>query len=358
MFAIGPLVEKAESMKPSFTIMNDLRLTAVRGCSMKDLNNIRYFASIVEHGSLTAASEALGVAKSMLSQHLAALEQELGVQLIRRTSRRLQVTDIGKRYHAQCLVILNELTRASGIADSVRTLPRGRLRISCPLNFAQVALAPILTAFMLKYPEVEVVLELTNRPGALTDEGYDFALHIGNEPKQSGLITSSFSVDRELLLASPALLARCGTPRTPADLASLPTAAGHQPPDPGGRYVWHLSGPDGARKSVQYFPRLVTEDLWLIRESALAACALVALPPVLCRDVIDEGRLVQVLPDWTLREQRLRLMYPSRKGLTLAARTLIDFISSHLRSELVSLLAGTMRLATTPYRGGRRPGSG
>ena len=93
---------------------------------MKDLNNVFYFAKIVEHGSLSAASETLGVAKSMLSQHLSKLEKELGVQLIKRTTRTLQVTDIGVRYYEQCLVILKEMERASSMIDDVRTLPSGQ----------------------------------------------------------------------------------------------------------------------------------------------------------------------------------------------------------------------------------------
>jgi len=316
-------------MKSSFVMANDL-------------NNIRFFAAIVEHGSLTAASESLGVAKSMLSQRLASLEKELGVQLIRRTSRRLQITDIGKRYYAQCQVILNEVARASTLTDAVRLMPRGKLRIACPLNFAQIVLAPILNAFLLKYPEVQVTLEITNRTTALTDQGYDFALHIGAGAKSSTLVTSSFTLDPELLVASPTLLARLGTPRTPADLASLPSAAGQQPPDAGGRYWWHLSGPGATQQSLQHFPRLLTEDLWVIRESALAACALASLPLVLCRDAINEGRLVRVLPEYRLNDQKLLVMYPSRRGLTLAARTLIDFISSYLRNELRSLQDATM----------------
>ncbi|HSZ08269.1 MAG TPA: LysR family transcriptional regulator [Steroidobacteraceae bacterium] len=92
---------------------------------MKDLNDVFYFAKIVEHGSLSAAGETLGVAKSMLSQHLSRLEKELGVQLIKRTTRTLQVTDIGFRYYQQCLVILKEMDRASSIIDNVRTLRSG-----------------------------------------------------------------------------------------------------------------------------------------------------------------------------------------------------------------------------------------
>jgi DNA-binding transcriptional LysR family regulator len=331
MFPVPALVRKIEIVKPSFAMLNDL-------------NDIRIFALIVEKGSLTAASEALGVTKSMLSQHLASLEKELGVQLIRRTSRRLEVTDVGKRYYGQCAVILNEIVRASSITDSVRTLPRGKLRISCPINFAHATLAPVLASFMLQYPDVEVELGVTNRAAVLTAEGYDFVLHIGPDVRSSTLVRSSFSMDSEMLVASPALLSRLGTPRTPAEMKSLPSAAGHQPPDSGGRYLWHLSGKDGVRHTVQHHPRLLTEDLWVIRESALAGCAVVSLPLVLCRDAIDMGRLVQVLPGWTLREQKLHVMYPSRQGLTLAARTLIDFISNHLRSQLRNLQDGTLQM--------------
>jgi len=192
-----------------------------------DLNNIRFYAQIVERGSLTAAAESLGVAKSMLSQHLAALERELGVLLIRRTSRRLEITDIGKRYYAQCQVILGEIARASSLADSARTAPRGKLRIACPVNFAQVVMAPVVAAYLAKYPEVDLSLAVTNRANALIDEGFDFALYIGSPVKKSTLVTSAFKLDAEVLVASPALLARAGTPRSPGDLGAFASASEH-----------------------------------------------------------------------------------------------------------------------------------
>jgi len=318
---------------------------------MNDLNNILFFARIVEYGSLTAAAESLGVAKSMLSQRLSALEKELGVQLIRRTSRRLQVTEIGKRYYAQCGVVLREAANASGIVDSIRALPRGKLRISCPVNFSQGMLAPILSAFLDTYPDIEIVLDVTNRPAAMTD-GHDVVLHIAPVVKSLALVTSSFALDREVLVASPKLLSRIGMPRLPKDLKSMPSAASQQTPDAGGRYAWQLLGPKRARQTVRHFPRLLTEDLWVIRESALAGAVIAALPPVLCRDAVDDGRLVRVLPEWMLREQRLYVTYPSKRGLTLAARTLLDFVSRHLRHGLREVQDGTFQFSISQSRKG------
>lgn len=321
-------------MKPSFIMTNDL-------------NNIRFYAEIVERGSLTAAAESLGVAKSMLSQRLAALEQELGVQLIRRTSRRLEITEIGKRYYAQCQVILGEIARAESLADSIRSAPRGKLRIACPVNLAQVVLAPVLATYMSQHPEVEVSLAVTNRADAMIDEGFDFALYIGSPAKRSTLVTSAFRLDPEVIVASPALLARAGTPRSPGDLDALPSAWEHAP-DARGRHLWHLTRIDGTRQSVQHFPRLLTDDLWVIRESVLAGCTIAALPSVFCRDALEDGRLQRVLPNWTLKEVKLQVMYPSKRGLTLAARLLIDVIARHLRSRLRALQDGTLRFTATP----------
>jgi DNA-binding transcriptional LysR family regulator len=311
---------------------------------MNDLNNIRFFAKIVECGSLTAASESLGVAKSMLSQHLAKLEEELGVQLIRRSSRSLQITAIGERYYAQCLVILAEIERAASITESIRLVPRGKLRISCPINFAQIVFAPVLTKFMSSHPEVEVTVDTLNSESAVVDEVYDFSLYIGPKLRSSTLVTSSFNLGREILVASPDLLARWGAPQIPVDLKALPSAAGQLPPEANGRYVWHLSGPEGARESVTHSPRLLTEDLWIIKQSAMEACTIASMPPVMCRTELEDGRLVRVLPQWSLQEHKLHVLYPSKAGLTIAARALIDVLAQHLREQLGALLEGTVEM--------------
>jgi DNA-binding transcriptional LysR family regulator len=251
-------------------------------------------------------------------------------------------------------VILKEMERASIMIDDVRTLPSGKLRISSPLNFAQVILEPALTAFMTEYPNVDVVLEISNRETALTAEGYDFALRIGPDIRSPNLIIRSFTFERERLVASPELLSRAGSPREPADLKLLPSVGGALPPEQRGRYVWNLTGSGGQLCSVPHHPRLITADLWVLKQSAIAGCGVAALPPLMCRDAIDDGRLMHVLPHWLLPAHKLHAVYHSRRGLSLAARTLIDFIARHVRAWLRTALDETMPAHTPTLNKGKR----
>ena len=315
---------------------------------MNDLNNIYYFAKIVEHGGLSAASEALGVAKSVLSQHLAKLESELGVCLMQRTTRRLQITDVGARYYERCRAILSEIDRAAGVIDDVRETPRGKLRITSPLNFAQVVLAPVLTGFMVAYPEVEVALDITNEDVDLIAQGYDLALRIIPNLRPSNMVTRSFDLNQHILVASSELLARLGTPSVPDELKSLPSVAGALPAERGGRHVWHLSGPDDRQHAILHHPRLVTQDLCVLTEAALVGCGVVELPPSWCRDGLADGRLVHVLPQWSLPLLKLHAVYPSRRGLTLAVRTFMDYLAGHLHPWIDNVLNGTLQVRMQP----------
>lgn len=303
---------------------------------MNDLNNILYFAKIVENGSLSAAADALGVAKSVLSQHLAKLEADLGVRLIQRTTRKLQVTDVGRRYYERCRAVLAEVDRAGSVIDDAREVPRGRVRVTCPLNFAQIFMAPLLAEFMARHAEVEVVLNISNDDVDMIAEGYDLALRIVPCIKSSSLIMRSFTLNRHLLVASPEFIQRHGRPRTPADLRDLPSVGGAVPVAPGGRYQWRLSGP-GKTQTITYHPRLLSEDLFVLKEAALSGVGMAELPRSVCADELNDGRLVELLPQWQLPEMNLYAVYPSRNGLTLAVRMLIDFLASNLQPLVESI---------------------
>lgn len=317
---------------------------------MNDLNDLFYFAKIVEHGSLSAAGSALGVAKSVLSQHLARLEANLGVRLLQRDTRKLQITEVGVRYYQRCRAVLAEVERANSVIDDARGTPRGVVRVTGPVNFAQTILAPLLADFMLEYPEVEIVLDLTNREVDLIAEGYDVALRIAPGIRASSLAVRSFVLRRHQLIASPAYIERYGLPRTPEDLRGAAGLGGLLDLGRGNRHSWHLTAQDGTVSEIAFAPRLVTEDIVVIKHAALSGCGVAELPTVLCRDEIADGRLVVLLPEWVLPEMTLYTVFPSRKGLAPAVRCFIDFLSEHLRDALDSAFAGA-KSANEPWPG-------
>lgn len=311
---------------------------------MHDLNNILYFAKIVEHGSFSAASDALGVAKSVLSQHLARLEADLGVRLIQRTTRKLQITDVGMRYYQRCRIVLSEIERAGSVIDEARETPRGTVRLTCPVNFAQVILAPVLADFLVGHPQVEVALDITNREIDLIAEGYDLALRIATQIRASTQVVRSFQLKPHLLLASRGLLDVHGTPADPEALRRFPSLAGTHGALRNGRHLWQLTHAGGSTRSIVHSPRLLTEELMVLKEAAIAGCGIVELPAACCRDELADGSLVPLLPQWTLPPMHLHAVFPSRSGLTPAVRGFIDFLSLRMSEVLDSDRLNSLRV--------------
>ncbi|WP_300618360.1 LysR substrate-binding domain-containing protein [Dokdonella sp.] len=301
---------------------------------MNDLNDLFYFAKIVEHGSLSAASAELGVAKSVLSEHLSRLEANLGVRLLQRNTRKLQITDVGSRYYQRCRAVLLEVERANSVIDDARGTPRGVVRVTSPVNFAQTILAPLLVDFMLGYPEVEVVLDMTNREVDVIADGYDVALRIAPGIRASSLAVRSFVLRRHLLVASPSWIERHGLPRRPEDLRGAAGLGGLLDLGRGNRHGWRLVGPGGDIHEIAFAPRLITEDIVVIMQAALGGCGVAELPVSMCRAEIADGRLVVLLPEWSLPEMTLYAVFASRKGLAPAVRCFIDYLSEHLHGAL------------------------
>lgn len=306
---------------------------------MKDLNDLVYFARIVEHGSLSAASAALGVAKSVLSEHLSRLEADLGVRLLQRSTRRLQITDVGARYYQRCRAVLAEVERADLVIDEARSSPRGVVRVTSPVNFAQTILAPLLVDFLREFPDIELIVDMTNREVDLIAEGYDVALRIAPHIRASSLVVRSFLLKRHLLVASPSWIRANGLPRLPDDLRGVDGLGGLMDLGRGNRHGWRFEGPRGEVREVAFSPRLITEDIIVIKQAALAGCGVAELPTMVCQPEIADGRLVALLPDWTLPDMTLYAMFASRKGIAPAVRCFIDHLSEHLRGALEQAFA-------------------
>ncbi len=298
-----------------------------------DLNDMLYFTEVVERGGFAAAGRALDIPKSRLSRRVAELEEQLGVRLLQRTTRKLALTEVGEQYLRHCLAMREAAQAAAHVAAQVQTEPRGTLRVSCPVTLAQTSVAVLVPLFMRAYPEVRVEMLVTNRVIDLVEEGIDVALRVRPTLEASGsLVIKQLGQTRTLLVASPELLARQPAPQTPEDLARLDSVAMSVSD---GRSSWRLLGPEGAEVMHVHRPRYVADDLLTLKLAVLMGTGICVLPDYMCRDELRDGRLVALLPDWAPPAGVVHAVFPSRRGLVPAVRRFLDFLGEHLKGEQV-----------------------
>jgi DNA-binding transcriptional LysR family regulator len=188
---------------------------------MDKLAAMRTFVAIVDHGSLTAAADSLGKAGPTVVRSLATLEEELGVRLLRRTTRRMSLTEEGRSYLERCRQILSDVDEAERALSSRQATPRGELRVTAPVLFGQLRVAPLVMRFLREYAEVKVELLLLDRVVNMVEEGIDVGIRIA-ELEDSSMIATRVGEVRRVVCASPSLLRRSGTPRHPRELADAP----------------------------------------------------------------------------------------------------------------------------------------
>lgn len=293
-----------------------------------DLNDLQFYAMVVEHGGFAAAERALGVPKSRLSRRIAQLESDLGVRLLQRSTRKFAVTDVGQSVYRHAQTMLAEAQAAREAVDRVSATPRGVIKVSCPVALAQELLAPLLPEFMKKHPQVRIQLHVSNRRVDVIQEGFDVALRVRSHLTDDGeMVARSFGQLRELLVASPKYLDRVGRPATPTDLAGHTTLSMSEDDS---RQRWTLHGPDGQVQKVDLTPALMAQDFPLLLAAARDALGVVLLPELSCAEAIRKRELEVVLPQWNLPQGICHAIYPSRRGLLPAVRVFIDFLADRL----------------------------
>jgi DNA-binding transcriptional LysR family regulator len=200
--------------------------------------------------------------------------------------------------------------------------------VACPVTLAQTVRAELMPAFLARYPLVRVERLVSNRVVNLVEEGVDVALRVRTTLDDSGsLVVKRLGDDAPVLVASPALLARQGTPSTLDDLSRLDSMAMSTTD---GRASIPLTGPDGKETVLQHTPRYVADDLLTLRLAALAGTGMCWLPSYMCEDDLRQGRLVRLLPDWQTPRGVVHAVFPSRRGLTPAVRRFLDFLGEHV----------------------------
>lgn len=292
------------------------------------LDDLRYYAAVVRHGGYAPAARALGLATSRLSRHVDALERRLGVRLLQRSTRRFHVTPIGERLARQVEAMLSEAAAALELVATATAHPRGRVRVACPIAIAESMLAPILPAFLKRYPEVQIDLDVSNRRVDVLAEGYDLALRVRSEPSgEDGLVLRRFADLEELLVASPGYCAAAGRPEQPEALAGHPFLGFGALGESAHLELRHS---DGRRAVVELPPRLATAAFAALRSAALGGLGIALLPASVVATDLSQGRLLRVLPDWHLPAGVFHVVYPHRRGLLPAVRVFLDFLTTHL----------------------------
>ncbi|MBJ3816547.1 LysR family transcriptional regulator [Shimwellia pseudoproteus] len=276
---------------------------------LQDLNDLYYFARVVERGGFAEASRATGIPRSTLSRRIAALEERLGVRLIQRSTRRFNVTDIGWQYYQHCQSMTSEAQAAQMVIERVNQAPRGNIRFSCHVVLLHSYVGAIVADYMHKFPEVTIEVEATNRRVDVIGEGFDLALRVLPPPlEDSELIVKYLGRGYQIMVASPALLEKYGQPETLADLGAIPLLGVSQK-DERMYGHWRLTNSRGEEQLFSYRPRLASDDLVMLHQAVLAGLGITILPRMMITSDLADRRLIPVLPEWQPDNRIIHALY-------------------------------------------------
>lgn len=297
---------------------------------MGRLDELEAFVHVVQEESFSEAARRLGISKSYVSKQISRLEDRLEARLLNRTTRQLQLTDIGALFYERCVLILGELEQAERAVTAMQSTPTGTLRLSVPVSFGVRFLSPMLAGFMCDHQELDVEVSYSDRVVNIVDEGFDLAVRIG-QLADSSLFVRKLADVENLLCASPSYLERRGRPQRPGQLREHACL----------RYtyqstgaMWRLLGgeaeEEGAGEEEFAFkpegPMLANNGDALV-EAALHGVGIALLPDFFVREALEQGRLERVLPGWSAGARAgIWAMYPHNRHMSAKVRLFVDFL--------------------------------
>jgi DNA-binding transcriptional LysR family regulator len=289
---------------------------------MDTLDGLKTVVAVVETGSFTAASERLGMSKALVSKYVGEVEDALGVRLLNRSTRRLALTEAGQRYYDQALPLLEEFTEMVDSVTGEQSSPRGLLRISVPVTFGEMSLAPLIPKFLQQYPDIGVDLQLNDKMINMLEEGIDVVIRIG-AVDDSSLIAKHIQTLPLVLCASANYIKQQGRPDVPAHLAKH-----HCIIDSNFRVGkhWPIISPQGDTTLVEVNSRITANSPRAVKEIALAGGGIGMIPRFIVQDALQDGRLEEILPSYSTLEFGLFAIYPHRRYLARKVRCFIDFL--------------------------------
>lgn len=299
-----------------------------------DRDELVFFSTLATQVSLSAAARVLGLSPAAVSKRLAAMEQRLGVPLLRRSTRRMGLTPEGDLYLQHARRILADLQDLEQLVSGARSAPRGLLRVNATLGFGRMQVAPVLSRFARRYPDVEVQLQLSVDPPPLTDDSYDVCIRFG-EPPDARVIARRLASNRRVLVAAPAYLAQHGTPQTPRDLAQHRCIGIRQGDDAFG--LWRLARrrSSGAApfETVRTHGQLSTNDGEIAVNWALDGHGIVLRAEWDIARYLKSGRLVPVLADYDTPNADIHAVYPQHLHTAARVQVFVDFLHAALNAR-------------------------
>ncbi|MEO8120418.1 MAG: LysR family transcriptional regulator [Rhodoferax sp.] len=285
-------------------------------------SEMAFFSLLVRTGSLSAAARELDITTPAVSKRLAQMETRLGVQLLHRTTRRIGLTPEGEVYLAHARRILADIDDMEQLVSNALAAPKGLLRVNATLGFGRSHIAPLISDFAKRYPEVQVQLQLTVNPPPLSEDAFDVCIRFG-EPPDARVIARRIAANRRLICAAPAYLARHCTPQVPNDLLRHNCIGIRQGDEAYG--IWRLSS--GKRtETVKVRGTLSTNDGEIAVNWALAGHGILMRAEWDIAKYLDSGRLRQVLGDWQTPPADIHAVYPQRLQTAARVRTFVDFV--------------------------------
>lgn len=313
-----------------------------------DVQDMRIFARVAAVQNLSAVGLELGLTPGTISKRIQALEEEFSVRLFDRTTRSIRITEEGAKLleHVERILTDIELARAAVTANVGK--PQGRLRISAPASFGRHIIAPAICAFLDLYADIDVQIDLTDRLVNLHEEGYDVVIRAATLA-DSALKAKRLAADPQVIVAAPGYLARCGTPRTPADLAK------HSCLVLGEQVIWTFER-NGEETSVRVTGRLRSDNGELLRHAALEGHGIARMSRMRVQEDIRRGLLVCVLGEDRIASQAaIWALYPSGRHVLPKLRVFLDFLGNWFRDDQVNGHPVRAEAAPAPKRRPRAP---
>lgn len=293
---------------------------------MDRFTSMQVYTSVVELGSFTAAANVFRMSPGMVTKHINAIEKRLDATLIKRTTRRLQVTEVGKAYYESCKEILKKVEDAEAGTAILSGKPKGLLKVTASLWFGSITLTPIICDYLNQFPDVSVELSLSDRFVDIIDEHFDVAIRIG-ELSDSSLIARKLATVELSVCASPAYLNKHGTPTKPEDLKKHECLGfTNWRSQSGWKVVEKALTNQGMSRS-----RFDSNNGQALRQAALKGIGIILMPKVLLAPDIQAGRLVEVLKEFTPPSRPVNAVYPKERQTTPKLASFVDYLAEHLK---------------------------